>query len=43
MEEIEIQVPFVISPKQVVETMFKLGGVKKGDLVYDLGCGDGAS
>jgi len=26
---------------EVVTAMLKLGGVKKGDVVYDLGCGDG--
>lgn len=40
-EEIEIATPFVTSPEQVVEAMLKLAGVKKGDVVYDLGCGDG--
>jgi ubiquinone/menaquinone biosynthesis C-methylase UbiE len=25
----------------VVEAMLNLGGVKKGDIMYDLGCGDG--
>lgn len=40
-EEIEIETPFVTSPEQVVEAMLKLAGVKKSDVVYDLGCGDG--
>ena len=35
------EVPYVPTPPEVVETMLKLGGVKKGDIVYDLGCGDG--
>jgi len=26
---------------EVVEAMLKLGGVKSGDILYDLGCGDG--
>jgi len=34
-------VPYVPTPPEVVETMLKLGEVKKGDIVYDLGCGDG--
>jgi len=34
-------VPYVPTPPEVVETMLKLGDVKKGDVVYDLGCGDG--
>ena len=28
-------------PQNVVEAMLKLAGVKEGDVVYDLGCGDG--
>ena len=35
------EVPYVPTPPEVVETMLKLGDVKKGDIVYDLGCGDG--
>lgn len=34
-------VPYVPTPQEVVDEMLKLGGVKKGDVVYDLGCGDG--
>src|SRR5438046_8708446 len=34
-------VPFVPSPQDVVDKMIELAGVKKGDTVYDLGCGDG--
>lgn len=34
-------VPFVPSPQEVVNKMIELGGVKKGDLVYDMGSGDG--
>jgi ribosomal protein L11 methylase PrmA len=29
------------STPKIVESMLKLAGVKKGDVVYDLGCGDG--
>jgi SAM-dependent methyltransferase len=32
---------FVPTPQPVVEGMLELAGVKKGDVVYDLGCGDG--
>jgi protein-L-isoaspartate O-methyltransferase len=34
-------VPFVPSPQVVVDKMIELAGVKPGDLVYDLGSGDG--
>jgi SAM-dependent methyltransferase len=34
-------VPFVPTPQDVVDKMIELGGVKKGDVVYDLGSGDG--
>ena len=32
---------YVPTPPEVVRTMLKMAGVKKGDVVYDLGCGDG--
>ena len=34
-------VPFVPSPQIVVDKMIELAGVKNGDVVYDLGSGDG--
>lgn len=34
-------VPFVPTPQEVVDKMVELAGVKKGDIVYDLGSGDG--
>lgn len=34
-------VPFVPTPQEVVERMLELAQVKKGDVVYDLGSGDG--
>ncbi|MBI3684644.1 MAG: methyltransferase domain-containing protein [Acidobacteria bacterium] len=36
-----LDVPYVPTPPEVVEAMLKLGGVKKGETVIDLGCGDG--
>ncbi|MEO8682701.1 MAG: methyltransferase domain-containing protein [Vicinamibacterales bacterium] len=33
--------PYVPTPQDVVDRMLALGKVKKGDVVYDLGCGDG--
>lgn len=36
-----IKVPYVPTPLVVVDEMLKLAGVKEGDVVYDLGCGDG--
>ena len=35
------EVPYVPSSPIVVEAMLKLAAVRKGDVVYDLGCGDG--
>src|SRR5262245_10752479 len=34
-------VPYVPTPQDVVEKMLELAEVKKGDVVYDLGSGDG--
>jgi hypothetical protein len=34
-------VPYVPTPQEVVERMLELAQVKKGDIVYDLGSGDG--
>jgi len=34
-------VPFVPTPPEVVEGMLILAGLKPGDVLYDLGCGDG--
>jgi len=36
-----LDVIFVPTPQDVVEKMLELAEVKKDDLVYDLGCGDG--
>lgn len=35
------QAPYVTTPPDVVEAMLKLADVKPGDVVFDLGCGDG--
>ncbi|WP_242342634.1 SAM-dependent methyltransferase [Anaeromyxobacter terrae] len=35
------EVPFVTTPLEVVDEMLRLAGVGPGDVVYDLGCGDG--
>ena len=32
---------FVPTPQEVVDAMLKLANVHKGDVLYDLGCGDG--
>jgi SAM-dependent methyltransferase len=32
---------YVPTPQNVVDAMLELAGVKPGDVVYDLGCGDG--
>jgi SAM-dependent methyltransferase len=37
----EPDVPFVPTPEDVVTGMLKTAGVKKDDVLYDLGCGDG--
>jgi ubiquinone/menaquinone biosynthesis C-methylase UbiE len=34
-------VPYVPTPPEVVAAMVRLAGVRSGDVVYDLGCGDG--
>jgi SAM-dependent methyltransferase len=34
-------VPYVPTPPEIVEAMLKLGNVHAGDMLYDLGCGDG--
>jgi cyclopropane fatty-acyl-phospholipid synthase-like methyltransferase len=35
------EVPFVPTPIEVVDRMLEMAEVKKGDLIYDLGSGDG--
>ncbi|MCI0546879.1 MAG: methyltransferase domain-containing protein [Candidatus Rokubacteria bacterium] len=36
-----LDVPYVPTDEAIVTTMLQMAGVKKGDVVYDLGCGDG--
>src|SRR5262245_22132955 len=38
---LKLDVPYVPTPQPVVEAMLKIADVKSGDVVYDLGCGDG--
>jgi cyclopropane fatty-acyl-phospholipid synthase-like methyltransferase len=38
---LKLDVPYVPTPQPVVEAMLKLADVHAGDVVYDLGCGDG--
>jgi SAM-dependent methyltransferase len=37
----KLDVPYVPTDPAVVDAMLKLANVRKGDIVYDLGCGDG--
>ncbi|HVF11189.1 MAG TPA: methyltransferase domain-containing protein, partial [Abditibacteriaceae bacterium] len=37
----QLDVPYVPTPPEVVERMLTLAEIKKDDVVYDLGCGDG--
>ena len=40
-QNIALDVPYVPTPQKVVDGMLELADVKKGNVVYDLGCGDG--
>jgi len=40
-DEVEWRVPFITTPGEVVERMLELAGTGSGDLVVDLGSGDG--
>lgn len=39
--QLELDVPYVPTPMDVVEAMLDIAKVGKNDVVYDLGCGDG--
>ena len=38
---IKLDAPYVSTPEAVVKAMLRLADVSAGDVVYDLGCGDG--
>lgn len=40
-EKPKLDVPYVPTGQEVVDAMLKLADVGEGDVVYDLGCGDG--
>jgi len=40
-QTVQPEVPYVPTTNEAVQAMLKLAGVKKTDVVYDLGCGDG--
>ncbi len=38
---IKLDVPYVSTPQPVVDAMLRLAEVRRDDVLYDLGCGDG--
>jgi len=38
---VKLDAPYVSTPQPVVDAMLRLADVQQGDVVYDLGCGDG--
>lgn len=38
---VQLDVPYVPTPHEVVRTMLSMAGVTRNDVLYDLGCGDG--
>lgn len=41
VQQRRLDVPYVPTPEKVVAKMIEMARVNKGDLLYDLGCGDG--
>ena len=39
--QVDLDVPYVPTPMEVVDAMLDLAKVNRNDVVYDLGCGDG--
>ena len=39
--EVPRDVPYVVTPEPVVDQMLELADAKSGQVIYDLGCGDG--
>lgn len=37
----KLDVPYVPTPQDVVDKMLEMAKIKEGDMLYDLGCGDG--
>lgn len=38
---VKLDAPYVVTPYPVVDEMLRLAQVRPGDVLYDLGCGDG--
>ena len=40
-QAVALDVPYVPTPQPIVDRMLEMAAVRQGDVVYDLGCGDG--
>ena len=40
-KDVKLDVPYIPTPQVMVDKMLEVAGVKEGDVVYDLGSGDG--
>jgi len=40
-DKVTCRIIYVPTPEQVIDKMFDMAKIKQGDMVYDLGCGDG--